>query len=437
MSRASSRRYARPRRALALPLVALMAAGCLASPESNGPAAPASLPGLGDLQAGVRFGPPLVLGAGGGETSLAIGRDGTILACIHGGFSGPSPSWVSQDDGKTFQRLNPTPNPIRSGDCDLAVTDDGAWAIVYDTLASSSVAVTRDKGQSWTLNHLAALPIGGVDRPWLEADGNDLLLLYQDVAAVEPDLDMFARSTDGGRTWLEHRVVNYGQPPNKIQGVLGDFFWGKDHQSLRAALLRYWMPTAVPTGDYRSPPKYLELATSRDRGVTWEVRPVLGPIQGPLQFPTATEAGDGTLYYSYQLANGTADDVYVIHSADDGRSWSKPVRVASGVWFANTVSTTWIDGRRDGSATLAWLQNEKPNATGKGTSVLYVARVNAQADPFIEFVGPVGEPAEGPQGAEFIMVRHDANDKARILYPMSGTRAGCPGTLCIQFVSEI
>jgi len=59
---------------------------------------------------------------------------GLVLACSHGGFGQPSPSWASEDGGDTWRRLDPQLNPIVSGDC--------ACGSVYDTIESSTVPVS-------------------------------------------------------------------------------------------------------------------------------------------------------------------------------------------------------------------------------------------------------------------------------------------------------
>src|SRR5687768_11361058 len=155
----------------------------------------------------------ILVGPGGdAETSVLVGPDGLVLACSHGGFGQPSPSWVSEDSGDTWRRLDPQPNPIVSGDCDWAVLDDGTWAIVYDTIASATVATSTDRGQSWFLNYVATLPVAGVDRPWLASEGNTMYMAYANVMAVEPAINMFAVSRDRGRTWTEHTLAHSFTP---------------------------------------------------------------------------------------------------------------------------------------------------------------------------------------------------------------------------------
>jgi hypothetical protein len=155
------------------------------------------------------------------EVSTLVGPDGLLLLCAHGAFGHPSPSWVSEDSGTTWRRLDPQPNPMVSGDCDWAIAEDGTWAIVYDTLASATVAATPDQGSTWAIDHASAIPFGGVDRPWLAAQGNDLYLAYANVMAEEPAINSLAISHDHGRTWTDQRIVHTTEGPDHPNTVIG------------------------------------------------------------------------------------------------------------------------------------------------------------------------------------------------------------------------
>jgi hypothetical protein len=82
----------------------------------------------------------------------------------------------------------------------LEIMEDGTWVVVFDTIASATIAVSHDEGATWSLNYASALPIG-VDRPWLASYEDALYMSYADVMAVAPGLGIFATSTDHGRTW--------------------------------------------------------------------------------------------------------------------------------------------------------------------------------------------------------------------------------------------
>lgn len=372
----------------------VLLAGCtgtLPLPEATAPEA--------ILPETLAFAEPVLVGAGGDiETTVHVTADGTILVCSHGGFQQPSPLWASRDGGADFSRLDPQPNPLVSGDCDLASSADGQWAIVYDTIASATVAASDDGGRTWDLNHASALPIA-VDRPWIAWAGDELYMTYSDVMAAEPALQMFARSTDGGRTWLEHTPINVAQPPDELQAVIGKMV--VDGDTIHVPLARSNIHLGGAVG--------LDHAVSRDRGATWSIERVHGPYDNTgFVLPSMAWAGD-LLYYTLPVRNGSLQDVHVLRSHDRGATW-EPLPVASGVDFPGVVGP-WIDGRPDGSATVAWVH------LVEGGWTVSAARVGP--DGAVE--GPVMlAPPEGRDqvGHEFTMVDHLPDGRAVVAWPM-------------------
>ncbi|MEA3136519.1 MAG: hypothetical protein QOC71_800 [Thermoplasmata archaeon] len=343
----------------------------------------------------------ILIGPGGdAETSVLVGPDGLVLACSHGGFGQPSPSWASEDAGTTWRRLDPQPNPVVSGDCDWAVLDDGTWAIVYDTIASSTVAATRDRGTTWGLNYASAVPFGGVDRPWLASEGNTLYLAYANVMATEPAVNTLAVSTDGGRTWTEHHIAHTVtlEEADRPQTVIG-------HPLVRDGTIRIPLASAdLSNGG----PTWLSFAVSRDEGATWTEEPVAGPYPTYFHLPVASQAPDGTLFITKPEgdANGIAVDVLV--SSDDGETWDA-VRVAEDVTFPS-VTGPWVDARPDGTATVAWLQQDGANRT------VWAARISPSG--IVQPARALTEPVADPSVFEFIMLDHDEAGRAFIVYPM-------------------
>jgi hypothetical protein len=344
----------------------------------------------------------ILVGPGGdAETSVLVGPDGLVLACSHGGFGQPSPSWASEDGGDTWRRLDPQPNPVVSGDCDWAVLEDGTWAIVYDTIASSTVATTRDRGATWSFNYASAVPFGGVDRPWITAEGNTLYMAYANVMATEPAINTLAVSHDGGRTWTEHHVAHTVslEESDRPQTVIG-------HPLVADGTIRIPLASAdLSNGG----PTWLSFAVSRDEGNTWTEEMVAGPYETFFHLPVASQAPDGTLFITKPEgdANGIAIDVLVSH--DDGETWTA-VRVAENVTFPS-VTGPWVDARPDGSATVAWLQESE------GARTIWAARIGADgtiAHPARALI----EPVEDDAVFEFIMLDHDESGRAFIVYPL-------------------
>lgn len=378
-------------------LVAALLAGCLESPGDGQPS-----DGLGDVadDAPWTFEQILVGPGGDAETAVHVAPDGQVLACSHGGFGQPSPSWSSLDGGTTWTRMDPQPNPLVSGDCDFAVLDDGTWAIVYDTVASATVAVSTDQGASWSFNYAAAVPAGGVDRPWLAADGNTFYLAYADVMAALPAINMLAVSTDGGRTWTEQHVAHTFRPEEseQPQTVIGHLLVGNG--TLRIPLASANLNLGGPT--------HLSFAVSRDGGETWAEEPVTDPYPSSFHLPAAGQAPDGTLFVTRLVLDGDSFQLDVLVSRDDGQTWS-PIRVAGNVTFPS-VAGPWLDVRPDGQATVAWLAQED-----EGRSV-WAARIDA--DGVRLPARALTEPVDDQAVFEFIMVDHDADGRAYIVYPL-------------------
>ncbi len=358
---------------------------------------------------------PTKVGIGGdAESSLHVSPDGqTILACTHGGFTQPSPLWFSTDAGATFSQYIPTAHPP-SGDCDVSIGPEGNWYMLYDTIYSASVARSTDNGESWQTVYTAAVPFGGVDRPWLQAAGRNVVYMtYANVMVAEPAIDMFAKSIDGGVTWTEQQLMSRVEDPTYPNTVVGRMVLSDDNRTIR-------VPLARTNTNSDSSAHVFDVAESRDAGATWRSLRVHGPVDGPLQLPGLTRSGDGTLYFL--VTSGTAANATVsfVASKDDGKTWSEPVVVTTDQTFPG-LSGVWIDGRSDGSATMAWMHTIDVNETTAWT--VTVARVDANRPQPVVFVQDLFEPVVGGAIYEFLMVKHDAQDRAHILYVLFGD--GC------------
>ncbi len=389
-----------------------------------------------DAAVQARFGAPILVGTGAdAETSLTIAPDGTMLACTHGAFRVPSPLWASEDAGTTWEPITVGTNPVPSGDCDVAIAEDGVWYVVYNTIASATIASSADRGQTWQVQPVAAYPFtGAVDRPWILADGNDITMTYANAAATAPAVHYFTRSTDRGLTWPVHTVTGHAEGPGKVQKVPGHFISSNDGQEIIEPVMSYASALGVQLAGAS-----LVLHRSQDAGLTWSPLHVAGPFEAPLMFPGVARTADGTLYASY--ARGTLENatVEVVWSLDDGATWSEPVEVARNV-ASRAVVAPFMDARPGGGVTLAWLQADGAPDSMPGTR-LWVARVDAHAAEPLVFSGGITEPYGDFFVYEYIMVRHDAHGRAHVLYVERGEECGGgPGATrqhqCLWLVSE-
>lgn len=395
--------------ALALAAFALLS-GCL------GPGVPDS--GPRPSGAALQFTPPaLVAGGATGEAFIAVGPDGLVLACTHGGFTGPSPAWVSRDDGATWTPLA-TGSVLPAGDCDVDVSPTGAWVVLYDTVWGAALAVTRDGGASWTVRPDAAPPITGVvDRPWIAWVGERLVLSYKGIGQG-PGIVVVRTSDDDGATWSTPEVVSLVADPTHANHIGFDFLVGRDG-AVRIPLVKY---DNDPTVD-----ELLSFLVSRDRGDSWTDEPALGPLDADVLVGAAV-AGDGTtLYWAW---HDDAGRLLAAVSTDDGATWSAPALVAQGEF----VYTPAIDGRRDGSATVAWVQS--------GPFQAGAARLDPGVPGLVVAATALDGPSETAQAAEFMGLRHDEAGRAHVVYAWDPGDDSCldlrhPGKrICLHFTRE-
>ncbi len=389
-----------------------------------------------DAEVAARFGEPVLVGTGAdGETSLFIAPDGTMLVCTHGGFQKPSPLWASLDFGATWTEFDPQPNPVPSGDCDVAITDDGTWYMSYDTLASATVASSTDQGRTWQVQPIAAHPLtGAVDRQWLLPDGNDITMTYANAAATLPAAHWFTRSTDRGLTWPTHIPMGTAEGPGKVQKIPGHpISWDNGREILAPTLARQGSAGVDVT------PSTLILHRSHDAGLTWSSQSALAPFEAAIGFPGAARSPDGTLFLSFARGDLGNSTIQVAWSFDDGATWSDPLIVAREVASRMTASP-FIDARSDGTATLTWMQDAGEADRLPGNQV-WVARVDPRAAEPLVFSGGITEPYAATFGYEFIMLRHDASDRTHVAYIAEGE--GCaddPASerrrLCLYVVRE-
>lgn len=396
-------RLVRPMRPSALlVLAALLVAGCAAPTPAPAPGREAPPPAALSFRAPVEVAPkpnPQV------ESFLATSPDGeTLLACLHGDFRAPPPTYASRDGGSSWTRVE-VGGLVASGDCDVAMGHDGAWHVLATLLAGAGVATSRDEGRSWTSSHLAAPPTNGaVDRPWLAAAGERLVLAYMPLF-LQPGVLAFTRSEEGGATWSPPRHLTRPEP-GRTHVSHGQFLVVDQGETLRIPLLQY-----DPT---RRGVAHFSFALSEDAGASWTLVPVAGPVEAVLATPVSVaQAADGTLFWTYLAPNGTeAVDLLAMVSRDGGASWSGP-RAVLGGWpacgegcFVSPIGIPWMDGGPGATAALAFVEEGR----------LVVARLDADAPGLLVAKADVAEASP----VEFLEVDHDGTGRAHVAYTHDG-----------------
>lgn len=351
------------------------------------------------------------------EAFLRVSPDGrTMLTCLHGEFTRPSFMLASEDGGATFRELVASPSPPAGGDCEVALSPDGAWSFIHSLGFGATVATTTDGGGSWIVNPVTALPTSGfADRPWMTFDGETLLMAYMPLLG-EPGGIGFTRSTDYGRTWSLSRTIAPMDPEFPYIRH-GHFLHGPDG-AVRAFVMR--MPTSESAGDG---PVRFSLLETRDQGATWaetDVAVLDIAMSGSAESPVTGSAqdGDGNLYLPYYIANGDGYDWLVLASRDGGASWDEPVTLLSGLGY----NRAWIgDGRHDASVDITvQVEGERVGASGP-----YAAVARIRLDPFAVDLAPL-LPGDAP---EYVGIDHDAAGRAYVVLPVGGFRVLTLGQL--------
>ncbi len=263
----------------------------------------------------------------------------------------------------------------------FAVANDGSQVLSWvaadpaDSLERLHVQVTTPTGE--VFGSVLSDPLGSIE-PHGEAPpqvvaGSDgsihaLYTVGRDVGKKWPESALrYARSDDGGRTWLAPVSINEGEEfgSHNFHSLLatgsGDVYaaWLSSTQGGSAVWLRH----------------------SGDGGVTWQP-PV--PLHEAPTCPccrTGLAAGsDGSLYASWRkIFDGDVRDIVVAHSTDRGANWDEPVRPREDDWVfpgcphagpslrtdsAGNVHIAWWTGVRD-EAGIWYARSSDGGATWK------------------------------------------------------------------------
>src|ERR1041385_4487894 len=264
----------------------------------------------------------------------------------------------SRDGGQTWKTAEGTaPREYRvSGDVSITYDAEGRAILCYiafDKLGTTNywaqgatrngVFIRRslDGGQTWepdavtVISHESTPEIPFEDKPWVVADtrgphAGNLYIGWTQFTLAASDL-LFARSTDGGKTWSQPIKLNsVSGLPRDDNGALEGFHGivGPD-----GALYTIW--------DGRDG---IMMATSHDGGATFSKdRRIIpaGPgyfgITGVSRSNGFPQIGmdmrggkhGGNLYIAWSDYSNGDVDVFISSSADEGKTWSAPVRVNS------------------------------------------------------------------------------------------------------------
>ncbi|HEU5296651.1 MAG TPA: sialidase family protein, partial [Burkholderiaceae bacterium] len=186
------------------------------------------------------------------------------------------------------------------------------------------------------------------DKTSLTADPTDANLVY----AVWNRLDrhgngptMFARSTDGGRSWQAARAIvaprEFAPGDTQRSTTIGNRIVVLEGGAHRGALVNVYTQTDIVAGVTS---RRIAAVHSLDKGLTWSAPSAVGALRsvgtrdaasgvrvrdGNI-LPAVAAGPDGTVWVAWQDARfsaGARDAIALARSVDGGHSWSEPVAI--------------------------------------------------------------------------------------------------------------
>lgn len=276
-----------------------------------------------------------------------------------------NPAWKGQPDAIAPKNQEDLGGD-GGGDMDIAVghkpsalNPTGPPVVATTSLLAANVSAQRstDRGETFTNNPVGNATVPVDDRQWNEFYGGDVVYLgYRELVGLQATAKFYInRSEDGGLT--------YG--PAVLAGLGGNLVGNIDvDQKNGTVYFCYQGPGTAgnkqvkisvgkPVSSAVAPATYSEhIAVTAQNSI--------GHI-----FPACKSANDGKTVYVVYSDGGNA--IYLVHSEDQGTTWSKPVRV-SDLPAPSASVMPWIEtGDHPGSLAVVWYGAEAADSEdGKG-----------------------------------------------------------------------
>jgi hypothetical protein len=308
--------------------------------------------------------------ASSGHTLIGGANDYRLYEPSENRYDGSGGFYRSADNGATWSagflpglvRANTTaPGPYESAGDPAVVTGPKRtfWYanLAFDrTDAANSVAVSRstDGGKTWSTHFVVQTPANqgtGLfnDKEWIAADpsdpsGNTAYVTWTQFQGSNSAI-VISKTTDGGLTW---------SPPMQVSNV---YINDQGSTVVVSSSGTVYVTFETFNGSYDA----AAFAVSTDGGATFTTRLIakINDIPSPLpgatfrddSFPTLALDGS-TLHMVWSNWNGTNADVVYMHSTDGGAAWTNPVTIGGGPgdqffpWVAargGTVYASWLN----------------------------------------------------------------------------------------------
>lgn len=361
----------------ALPLLALVLAGCAAAPVPPG------------LATALHFAPPMELpgSALSAEPNFAAGPDGNLWLIGVGSVvrdpnvaRGEVSLWHSGDFGANWEVLREPANqdaskqaPFCSCDTDVDYAQDGTLYITDFWVTQGGngfvVEASHDGGRTWDPGNFVttqSVPAGN-DRQYIAAglDPGEVFLSFNGggLGGVVPaplpvplpglpvsggGLQLW-RSTDSGRVFQLVATPYEG----------GGAFIAKLRVGPDGTLYYPWVEVDPGASDGWTAPGTVVVATSTDHGSTFERHEVAAIPNGVGGlWPLEVDVGPDNVAHAVWMERGAdwvGSQLWYGSSRDGAATWSAPVRVG---WTSGTAVLPWVAHAGAGRAVVAFYGND-------------------------------------------------------------------------------
>jgi len=289
------------------------------------------------------------------------------------------------------------PGPYESaGDPAVAAGPKGTFwyaNIAFDrTDAANAIAVSRSTngGKTWSTHFVVQTPANQGkavfnDKDWIGADPSDptgkTAYVTWTLFKGGSSAIVISKTTDGGLTW---------SPPHRVSDVFVN-----DQSS--TVVVGKTGTVYVTFETFNGSTDSVAFAVSRDGGATFTTK-LLAPISDiPSPLPGATFRDDSfpalavdgsTLHVVWSNWNGTDADVVYLRSTDGGATWSGPVTIGGGPgdqffpWITarnGVVYASWFNRASGDTYTIAGAASTNGGASWSAPVTLSTATSNVQA----------------------------------------------------------
>jgi len=264
----------------------------------------------------------------------------------------------STDGGETWQTTwwrDLTPGISWHSD-PIILCDDTGYVHMFVQFSSTLIRhyLSTDNGLTWCDTSDVSLRTSGTDKPWACHYGNDLYVCWQQVSG-SPTGVIFARSSDGGRSWTRANIDSR----TGITGICAS------PSGILYVVLRYWSGGS------------LHVFRSTDRGATWPHKVTLDTQcqytagygdRAPM--PAIAAPADSNVFVTLVDQRSGNWDILYSRSTDAGATWTSLATLNDST--AGGQCKGWVSTDPYGRLHIIWYHTPSwPTSSSSRWSVRY------------------------------------------------------------------